>query len=169
MNAVVPPIVVMGVQGAGKSTIGSLLAGRLGVAFVDGDRLHPEENVARMAAGIPLTDADRMPWLREVARVLAEGADEGIVVVCSALKRSYRDILREAAPQLFVVDPEGPMEVIAERIAARNHEYMPPELLQSQYDTLQPLQADEQGVVVDIRLSIAEIIDAAADAVTRRS
>lgn len=159
MNSSIPPIMVMGVQGAGKSTIGTLLADRLGVAFVDGDRLHSEENVARMAAGIALTDAERMPWLREVAAVLADRGNDGVVVVCSALKRSYRELIREHAPQLFVVDPEGPIELVAERISARQHEYMPAELLQSQYDTLEPLESDERGIVVDIRRSADELIE----------
>lgn len=153
------PIMVMGVQGAGKSTIGTLLAGRLGVDFVDGDRLHSEENIATMAAGRALTDAERLPWLQEVGRVLLAGADTGIVVVCSALKRDYRDLIREFVPDLFVVDPEGPMALVAERISARQHEYMPPVLLQSQYDTLEPLQADEAGITVDIRRTPAELID----------
>lgn len=150
---------VMGVQGAGKSTIGTLLAERLGVRFVDGDRLHSEENIAKMARGEALTDAERLPWLREVGSVLASGRDDGIVVVCSALKRDYRDLIREFVPDLFVVDPEGPMALVADRISARQHEYMPPVLLQSQYDTLEPLQADEAGVIVDIRRTPEELID----------
>lgn len=150
---------VMGVQGAGKSTIGTLLAERLKLAFVDGDRLHSEANVAKMAAGIALTDAERLPWLQEVGRVLQAGAGTGIVVVCSALKRDYRDLIREFVPKLFVVDAEGPMALVAERISARQHEYMPPVLLQSQYDTLEPLQADESGIIVDIHRTPPELID----------
>lgn len=156
----------MGVQGAGKSTIGTLLADRLGVAFIDGDRLHSADNVARMAAGIALTDTERMPWLADVANVLREGQTEGVVVVCSALKRRYRDFIRESVPGLFIVDPEGPMELVAQRIGARNHEYMPAELLQSQYDTLEPLEADESGIVVDIRYTPAELIDSIVTAIT---
>lgn len=155
---------VMGVQGAGKSTIGTLLAARLGVDFVDGDRLHSDENIAKMAAGIALTDAERLPWLQEVGRVLRSGSSDGIVVVCSALKRDYRDLIREFVPDLFVVDPEGPMELVAERISARHHEYMPPGLLQSQYDTLEPRAADESGVTIDIRKTPPELIDAIVEA-----
>jgi gluconokinase len=148
MSSTIPPIVVMGVQGAGKSTIGALLADHLGVSFIDGDSLHSAENVAIMA------------WLRTIGRVLAERQQEGIVIACSALKRSYRDLLRESAPELFVVDPEGSMELITARIGTRRHEFMPTGLLQSQFDTLQPLEPDERGVVVDIALSPAQIIDA---------
>lgn len=158
---------VMGVQGAGKSTIGTLLAERLGVGFVDGDRLHSDENIAKMAAGVALTDEERLPWLQEVGRVLQAGRSDGIVVVCSALKRDYRDLIRGFVPDLFVVDPEGPMELVAERISARHHEYMPPDLLQSQYDTLEPLEADERGVTIDIRKSPAELIDAIIAALHR--
>lgn len=165
MSGVIPPIVVMGVQGAGKSTIGLGVAVRLGLTFVDGDRLHSDENVAKMAAGTALTDAEREPWLRDIGRLLSEGRDQGIAVVCSALKREYRDLLRDSAPDLFVVDPEGPMQLVAERISHREHEYMPPELLQSQYDILQPLQDDERGVIVDIRLPIESIIDDAVAAI----
>jgi gluconokinase len=155
----------MGVQGAGKSTIGSKLAARLGLVFVDGDRLHSDENVAKMASGHALTDEERMPWLNDIGRVLSDGRERGIVVVCSALKREYRDLLRGWVPDLFVVDPEGPMELVAARISEREHEYMPPELLQSQYDILEPLAADERGVAVDIRWSPDQIIDAAVLAI----
>ncbi len=160
----IPPIVVMGVQGSGKSTIGSLLAQRLGVAFLDGDSLHSEDNVLSMAAGNALSDEQRMPWLREVGNALARGRNDGIVVACSALKRSYRDLLRESAAALFVVDPEGSMELVAARISARQHEYMPPALLQSQYDTLEPLEADESGVIVDIAFPPHELLDSIVDA-----
>ncbi|WP_349236229.1 gluconokinase [Cryobacterium sp. BB307] len=159
MKAPLPPIVVMGVQGSGKSTIGTLLARRLGVRFIDGDRLHPDENIVRMAAGVPLTDEQRRPWLQEVGRVLADGSSSGIVAACSALKREYRDLLRESAPDLFVVDAEGPMELVEARIMVREHEFMPHELLSSQYAILEPLAADETGVVVDISRAPAEIVD----------
>lgn len=159
MGLPIPAVVVMGVQGSGKSTIGALLARRLGAVFVDGDTLHSEDNVLSMAAGNALTDEQRMPWLREVGQVLADGKAGGIVVACSALKREYRDLLREFVSDLFVVDPEGTMELVAERITERQHEYMPPELLQSQYDTLEPLQADEFGMVVDISRSPSELVE----------
>lgn len=155
----IPPIVVMGVQGAGKSTIGAILGARLGLHFIDGDALHSEENIAKMASGIPLTDEDRLPWLRKIARTLAARADEGIVIVCSALKKEYRDILRESVPDLFVVDPVGSIELIAERIRYRHHDYMPTELLQSQFDTMEALGVDERGIRVDIRDSPQVIVD----------
>lgn len=160
MSTITPPIVVMGVQGSGKSTLGALLADRLGVAFVDGDWLHSAENVAIMAAGNALTDVERAPWLREVGRTLAERQHDGIVIACSALKRGYRDMLRESVPAMFVVHADGPIELVSARIGARQHEFMPAGLLQSQFDTLEPLQADEYGMAVDIARSPAQIIDA---------
>lgn len=153
-------ILVMGVQGVGKSTIGVMLAERLGVPFVDGDRLHPERNIELMAAGTPLTDEDRDPWLHEVGKALREGtAHGGIVIACSALKREYRDLLRAFSPEVYIVEPYGEIELIAARISGRNHEYMPPELLQSQYDTLEPLGDDERGIRVDVVSTPQQIID----------
>ena len=157
-----PPvaIVVMGVQGIGKTTTGRMLATRLGVPFIDGDSLHPARNVALMAAGTPLDDEDREPWLRRVGDTIAQHAESGgVVVACSALKRSYRDTLRAHAPALYIVEPWGPIELIAGRIAARSHEYMPVTLLQSQYDTLEPLEADERGIRVSVENSPEEVVD----------
>lgn len=152
-------IVVMGVQGVGKSTIGRLLAERLALPYVDGDELHPPRNIELMAAGTPLQDSDREPWLHLVGDTLARHAGSGVVVACSALKRRYRDVLRAHAPGLYVVEPWGPIELVAERIAARTHEYMPPSLLRSQYDTLEPLDDDEWGIRVSIEQSPVEIVD----------
>jgi len=153
-------VVVMGVQGIGKSTIGRLLAQRLDVPFVDGDRLHPPQNVERMAAGIPLDDEAREPWLHLVGETLAEHRDSGgVVVACSALKRRYRDILREHAPDVYIVEPWGPIEVVARRVNARTHEYMPPTLLQSQYDTLESLYDDERGIRISIAPPPEQIVD----------
>lgn len=139
-------IVVMGVQGIGKSTIGALLAARLEVPFVDGDRLHSERSIALMAAGTPLTDDDREPWLHAVGGTLADRAATGVVVACSALRRAYRDIIRAHAPDVLFIEPWAPIELVRERVAARDHEYMPAGLLQSQYDTLEPLGDDERGL-----------------------
>ncbi len=149
----------MGVQGSGKSTIGSLLAERLGVAFVDGDDLHPVDNKTLMAAGTPLTDDNRLPWLHTVGEVLAEGRKAGVVVACSALKLAYRDLLRGHVPELVVVHPHGTIELVAARISEREHEYMPPSLLASQYESLQTLGDDERGLTVDLSLPPQAMVD----------
>ncbi|MGO2519659.1 MAG: gluconokinase [Microbacterium sp.] len=152
-------IVVMGVQGIGKSTIGEMLAERLDVPFVDGDTLHSERNVELMASGTPLTDTDRAPWLAAIGAVLVEhAARKGVVVACSALRREYRDLLRTHDPSVYFVEPWGPIELIRERISGRTHEYMPPTLLQSQYDTLEPLTADERGIRVSVRETPDQIV-----------
>lgn len=155
-------VVVMGVQGIGKSTIGRMLAKRLDVAFIEGDELHSARNVALMAAGTPLTDEDREPWLHAVGEALAaSAADGGAVLACSALRREYRDIIREHDPLAYFVEPWGPIEVVRERVASRTHEYMPASLLQSQYDTLEPLSADERG----IRVSVTDTADVTVEKV----
>ena len=145
-------IVVMGVSGCGKSTLARALAQALHLHFVEGDALHPPDNVARMAAGIPLTDEDRHGWLQAVAGQLvnATAQQQGVVVSCSALKRSYRDLLRAGAPQVRFVHLHGDAQVLAQRLARRRGHYMPPSLLQSQLDTLQPPGDDEQPIRLDI-------------------
>lgn len=149
----------MGVQGSGKSTVGALLAQRLGVRFIDGDDLHPDDNKALMSAGTPLTDDNRLPWLHTVGNVLAQGRQAGVVVACSALKLAYRDLLRGHVPELVVVHPHGTMELVAARISAREHEYMPPSLLASQYESLQTLGDDERGLTIDISLPPQAMVD----------
>lgn len=152
-------IVVMGVQGIGKSTIGRMLADALGVAFIDGDALHSERNIELMASGTPLTDADREPWLHTVGEVLVENAAAGgVVVACSALRRSYRDLIREHDPLVYFVEPWASIELVRERVRKRNHEYMPPALLQSQYDTLEQLAADERGIRVSVESTPESIV-----------
>jgi gluconokinase len=144
-----PPIVVMGVSGSGKSTVGSALAQRLRVPFVDADTLHPSDNIAKMAAGEPLDDDDRYLWLEKVGRWLADHRGGG-VVACSALKRKYRDQLRAHCPQVQFLHLRGSPELIASRLAARSGHFMRAALLRSQFDALEPLGADEHGVVIDL-------------------
>jgi gluconokinase len=146
-------VVVMGVSGSGKSTVGALLAGALGAEFVEGDALHPPENVAKMRAGTPLTDVDREGWLQAIAARLgaAHAADRGLVVSCSALKRAYRDMLRMSAPELRLVYLHGDFDLLGARMAARAGHYMPASLLASQFAALEPPQADEQAIQLDCR------------------
>lgn len=150
----------MGVQGSGKSTIGALLAARVGVPFIDGDNLHSTQNKEWMASGRALSDAQRLPWLRAVGESLATGAGPGVVVACSALKRSYRDLLREHAPAMFTVFAQGDIDLIRERIEARDHEFMPLSLLKTQFEDLAELQDDEVGLTVDISWSPEQIVEA---------
>ena len=156
-------IVVMGVSAAGKSTVGRLLAERLGLPFRDADDLHPAANVAKMASGAALDDADREPWLDVVGAEL-EAATAGLVMACSALKRAYRDRLRAAAPSTVFVHLHGSRELLAERSGARSGHFMPSSLLESQLETLEPLAADETGITVDVAGTPAEIVDRAVAA-----
>lgn len=157
-------IVVMGVSGTGKSTIGRALAETLDLPFVEGDDLHPESNVAKMAAGIPLTDADRAPWLDLIAAEL----DRPVVVTCSALKRSYRDRLRLAAPDLVLVHLHGSPELLASRMAQRDGHFMPTALLESQLETLEEPGADEEAIGVDVTLRPDEIVQLVTDRLRNR-
>ncbi|MEV8212399.1 gluconokinase [Leifsonia sp. NPDC077715] len=158
-------VVVMGVSGSGKTTVGERVAARLGVPFVDGDALHPPANVAKMASGTPLDDDDRAPWLRAIGETLAGTAPEGVVVACSALKRSYRDLIRAEAPGAVFAELDGTREVLAARMAARPGHFMPVALLDSQLATLEPLQADEAGMRLDVSLAPDELAATIADAV----
>ena len=145
---------IMGVSGSGKSTIGAQLARALDVEFVEGDNLHPPDNVNRMAAGIPLTDDDRRGWLLAIAARLREAkrAGTGLVVSCSALKRSYRDLLRsQGVPDVRFVYLAGDQTLLAERMARRRGHFMPPSLLESQLATLEEPAPDEHAWVCDIR------------------
>lgn len=142
-----PRIVVMGVSGAGKTAVGECLAEHLGLPFCDADNLHPQANVDKMAAGTPLTDSDRWPWLRRVGEHLA--ASDGLVVACSALKRSYRDAIRAVAPGTVFVFLEVERRELERRVADRSEHFMPASLLDSQLETLEPLESDEAGVTVE--------------------
>ncbi|WP_371156262.1 gluconokinase [Jannaschia sp. 2305UL9-9] len=160
--------VVMGVSGCGKSTIAEMFAERLGVAWLDGDSLHSDENIAKMAAGTPLTDRDRGPWLDRVGRRLASGAAQ--VVACSALKRSYRQRITGAAgvPVTFLF-LDGSYDVLAARMGARTGHFMPPGLLDSQLATLEPPGPDEDSRRVDIDQTPEAIVDALLAQVQRRA
>jgi gluconokinase len=151
------PIVVMGVSGSGKSSVGAALAGRLGVPFEDGDDLHPPANVDKMTRGEPLDDRDRWPWLERVGEWLAEHAGGG-VIACSALKRRYRDQLRHHCPDVEFLHLEGARDLIERRQASRSGHFMPGSLLTSQFETLEPLAPDERGVVVDVAGSVDEVV-----------
>jgi carbohydrate kinase (thermoresistant glucokinase family) len=156
-------IVVMGVSGCGKSTIAGALAQALGWPFVEGDALHPADNVARMAAGVPLTDADRAGWLDALGERLAAARREGrpVVMSCSALKRSYRDQLRAHDPHLRLLHLQGDQALLAERLAQRSGHYMPVSLLPSQLATLEPPATDEAALLQDIRQAPEVIVQAA--------
>ena len=143
-------IVVMGVSGSGKTSVARELTRQLGWAYIEGDDLHPEANVAKMAAGIPLDDEDRWPWLRRIAEVIGEheAAGTSVIVTCSALKRVYRDLLRDGHPSVWFAHVHVDHDVLAQRLAARRGHYMPPSLLDSQLATLEPLGDDEPGDVI---------------------
>ena len=141
----------MGVSGSGKSLIGALLARALGIEFVEGDTFHSPENVARMSAGIPLTDEDRQAWLAAIAtRLDAARADSGLVVSCSALKRRYRDVLRAGRGDVQFVYLEGPRVLLEQRLADRRGHFMPSSLLDSQLAILEPPAPDEHAWACDI-------------------
>jgi gluconokinase len=145
---VIRAIVVMGVSGCGKSTLAAALATALGWQFVEGDTLHPARNIAKMRAGLPLDDEDRLPFLENVAAALAANRS-GVVVSCSALKRSYRDRLRARAGDLLFVLPEVDRAKLVARLENRGNHFMPPSLLSSQLESLESPDADEQAIVVD--------------------
>ena len=157
--------VVMGVSGCGKSDIGQRLAHALGATFIEGDRFHPPQNVAKMSAGVPLTDADRRDWLQalraQITRV--QEAGELPVLACSALKRRYRDVLRGGEEGVCFVHLHGERELIARRMAARSGHFMPPALLDSQLRDLEPLQADECGLTLDLHEPPARLVQQALD------
>lgn len=155
--------VVMGVSGCGKSSVGQGVAAACNIAFVDGDDLHPPSNIAKMASGSPLTDEDRAPWLADVGQALS-GADGAVVIACSALKKTYRDWIRDSAgAPVYFLHLHAPKPVLAKRVAEREGHFMPPSLLDSQYATLEVLEADEAGDVVDISQPLDAVVAQSAD------
>jgi gluconokinase len=152
-------IVVMGVSGSGKTTVGEALAKRLGVKFRDADEFHPKSNVEKMSTGVPLTDEDRWPWLDAIGAALRDAPEKGIVVSCSALRRVYRDrILRAAKRPLTFVHLDGPKALLAERLKTRKGHFFPASLLDSQLATLEPPAPDEPAIRVSIEPGVDEIV-----------
>ncbi len=158
-----PLIVVMGVSGSGKSAVGAALAQRLRVPYADADDFHPESNVAKMTAGQALDDHDRWPWLEKIGEWLVEHQDHGGVMSCSALKRRYRDQLRRHTSDTEFVHLHGTPDVITRRQASRPGHFMPASLLSSQFATLEPLEPDEWGIVIDVDQSIDAIVNEYVD------
>ncbi|MGH3795264.1 MAG: gluconokinase [Pseudonocardiaceae bacterium] len=154
-------VVIMGVSGSGKSTVAALLAGRTGCALAEGDDFHCAANIARLAEGKPLDDARRAPWLAALACWLTERVtrDECAVLSCSALTRAYRDVLRGAGSTVRMVHLAGPRELVVRRLAVRHGHFMAPELLDSQYAELEPLDGDEPGITVGLAQRPARIVD----------
>lgn len=153
-------VVVMGVSGCGKTTVAQGISDATGLVFAEADQFHSDANVAKMRAGQPLDDADRAPWLEALAAwMAAEDAQErSTVIACSALRRAYRDVLRAGPPTLDFVHLDGPAEVVRQRMATREGHYMPASLLDSQLRTLEPLEPDESGVVLDLTHSPDELV-----------
>ncbi|HEX9168180.1 MAG TPA: gluconokinase [Roseiarcus sp.] len=167
-------VVVMGVSGSGKTTVAELLAKELGWRFIEGDRLHPPANVEKMRQGIPLTDADRAPWLDRIGEELKSWAAENRsgLLTCSALKRAYRNRIRSARPDVRFVYLRGSEALIKSRVAARHHEYMPASLLRSQFDALEEPTPDEPVVTIDAggsaKTEVASVIAALSLTVSRQ-
>lgn len=165
-------IVVMGVSGTGKSAVGNRIADQMGMTYVEGDEHHPQANIEKMSQGHPLNDEDRRPWLEELAGLLATNEAAGVssVMGCSALRRSYRDILRSELPdhQVTFVHLEAGFDVLRERMVTREH-FMPSSLLQSQLDTLEPLQEDEDGEVIDVDAPLDEVVETVVRRLKARS
>lgn len=156
-------IVVMGVSGSGKTTTGTALADLMGWPFIEGDSFHPAANLRKMAEGIPLDDNDRAPWLQALADQIAaaEARGECLVMGCSALKRSYRDILRSGGSRVRFLHIHGTRDLLAERLNHRAGHFFPPKLLDSQLATLEPLGPDEDGAIVELALPVQDQVQAA--------
>lgn len=154
-------VILMGVSGSGKTTISQALAARTGFAERDGDDYHSAANIEKMKAGIPLTDDDRLPWLHAIAEAINNYANSNtpVIIACSALKRSYRDILVHGRKDVRIVYLKGPADLIAQRLTQRGGHFMPPKLLDSQIDALEPPQPDEHILTVDIDAPVERIVD----------
>jgi len=164
-------VVVMGVAGTGKSTVAQALAGELDLVLTEGDDHHPKANIEKMSSGVPLDDDDRAPWLAKLAAWTDErhAEDRSTVLTCSALRRAYRDVLREGAPEsTLFVHLAGSKDVLSERMEERDH-FMPASLLDSQFDTLEPLEPDEDGEVVDVDRALDVVVRDAVALVRRRA
>lgn len=167
-----PPliVVVMGVSGTGKTSVAVLMAERLGLDFVEGDDYHPESNISKMSAGTPLTDEDRWPWLEALADLARQRFEAGhsLLVTCSALKRSYRDVLRAGMPdgRMFFLHLHADLDVLTARMEGRTKHFMPASLLASQVETLELLDDDEHGVVIDVAPPLDVVVSAAVASVT---
>lgn len=162
-SAEIQHLVVMGVSGSGKSTVAALLAERLGWPLAEADEFHPAANIEKMSHGVPLTDEDRWPWLRAMRDWMTTHARQGrsTVVTCSALKVAYRDVLREAEGRVRFVHLAGSPDLVADRIGGRTGHFMPASLLPSQYEALQPLTPEEDGVTVDVSAAPQPVAEAA--------
>lgn len=167
LSAAAPLVVVMGVSGCGKSTIGALVADAMNVPFLDGDSLHPLANIHKMADGAPLTDEDRWPWLEIVGDELAGASAGGMVIACSALKRRYRDVIRAKEPATIFLHLDGSLDVLNARLQGRSGHFMPASLLASQLASLEPLDADERAVLLDISAGITDILREAEAGIRR--
>jgi len=165
-------ILVMGVAGSGKTSVATIVAREFDFEFIEGDEYHPHANVAKMAAGIPLTDEDRQPWLEGLARIVGErhARGQGTVLACSALRRRYRDILRSTVPrhESFVIELDADPTALRQRMTRRTGHFMPASLLESQLATFETLGGDERGRIVYADRPLAEVV-AAATAAARRS
>ncbi len=153
-----PLVVVMGVAGSGKTTVGAALAQRLCLDYAEADAFHGEASVAKMAAGHPLDDDDRSPWLQAIGQWLAAHDETGGVVSCSALRRRYRDVLRAAAPRVEFLHLDGDPQVVTQRVAERLDHFMPASLVSSQLETLEGLENDETGSRLDLSESVEDIV-----------
>jgi len=156
-----PCWIVMGVSGCGKSTVGQRLAAAMQLAFIEGDEAHPVANIEKMSAALPLTDEDRFAWLMilqaDIRRARSNGV--GLVISCSALKKTYRDLLREANPAAVFVHLHGEQQAIASRLQSRSNHFMPPALLASQFADLEPLSSDEIGITLDMQQSPQQLVE----------